>query len=148
MGSIMKYFATMMLAQFFISLVITSIVYSLPADVRNAADSFNNQSSRLSINDVATDLETGVQAQTNVPIIDTAALVYYSGNQIIDFLMNWAFGLPVVLNLIIDGIMMLFGLNVDLLAILKVALSALLGALYLFGLLEFILNMRGSGSIV
>jgi hypothetical protein len=88
---IMAFMTTIILVQLFFATSITMITYSLPNAADNQAEQYLGITTRINVQTVSEDLKGGLEEQTNVPIIELGALVFYSGNILIDLLLNFIF---------------------------------------------------------
>lgn len=131
--------------QSFFSVGINSFTYALPPAARHFVSGFSGQT--IDLETTAQELEDNLQRQTNIPVIDVGALVFYSGNMFLDFLLNFAFAIPVMIGIFFNGITMLFSLNTQLVYYVQAFFVILQISLYFLSLIMFITGYR-SGRVV
>lgn len=141
-------FKAIILVMLFYSFATTVIAYSLPNDSLVHTDIFTNfQGGTVDMNSISSEVQDSLEQQTNIPVIEMGALVFYSGNILLDLLVNFAFAIPGMLTVLLNGIMQLFGLDTQLVYFLQTFISAVMMALYFFGLLQLITGLRSGRSI-
>lgn len=147
MMGIMQTFKIMLLVQLFFSVSITIMTYSMPADSLNFVTSFSDVANRIDLESVSADVQESLNSQTQIPIIEFGALVFYSGNILIDLLLNFVFAIPEMIGLLITGLTRIFSLPSALTAIVQLFASTVVLTLYIIGLMELIASIRSGQSI-
>ena len=140
-----------LIIMFMYSAFVSMILYSLPAHVITTgyADPFSTTSSDFNIDEVTTDVQNSLDQQTNLPIINSLAMVYYSGNIFLDLLVNFAFALPQMITIIISGFMLLFGaVNVELMVMLEQFFIGIMVVIYFIGLMQLLTGLRAGQRVV
>ena len=109
----------------------------------------NIDDSNLNYNDIAGDVQGGLDQQSNVPLVEVGALVFYSGNILIDLILNFVTAIPQMIGLLINGLAVLFGggLDVIFLGIIEGFASAAILIFYLLGLINLTTSIR-SGRVL
>lgn len=145
----MDYLKAIILVQLFFSFAITVIVYALPADLKVYVDPFSDVSGSIDMQGVANDLESNLQGQQNIPLIDVGALVFYSGNKLLDLILNFIFAVPEMIGLLIYGIVSLLGNGVDsfIMATVQLFTFVTVSALYIVSAIQMLTEFRGRGAI-
>ena len=59
-------------------------------------------------------IESNLGSQLRLPLIDAAALVFYSGNLVVDLLMNFMTAIPQMFTLLVEGIFTLMPIDANL----------------------------------
>lgn len=144
---LMKAFQVIIIIQLFYAFSITILAYSMPDNAINYVDSFSDVANDINLDSVTTDLQDSVESSLNIPIIELGALVFYSGNILVDLLLNFAFAIPEMIGLIINGFMFIFNVDSYLFAIVELFTGAIIVALYFIGLISLLLNVR-SGRVI
>lgn len=147
MSNIMKIFTAMLLMQLFFSFAITIYVNSLPAATLDYVSSFSDVGERIDFDDAAESIESNLQEQQNMPLVEVGALVFYSGNILIDLLLNFAFAIPEMIGLIIYGLTRIFNLPVVIVAIIESFIGVVILVLYFLSVIQLLTNIR-SGRVV
>lgn len=137
--------AIMLIIQLFYSLSINAIVYSMPSDIRDESYAFAEGT--LNPDQTATQLQTALSSQTNIPVLDLGALVYYSGNVVIDLLFNFLGGIPAMFAMLFSGIMTIFSIDTYLINILQVFATVAWSIWYILSLIGFITSLRGGVNV-
>ncbi len=148
MPGMMDYFKSILLIMLFYSFCITMLTYSIPDEAKTYVTVFSDVANELDFDTVTGQVQDSLQRQTQIPVIELGALVFYTGNIIIDLLLNFAFALPQMVGLLVNGLMILFNIDSQLFAIVQLFASALLMILYFIGIMELLSKIRSPGSIV
>jgi hypothetical protein len=139
----------MLIVQVFFGFSITILVYVLtPFGVVTEMAAFNSYADRLPMQNITAKLEGSVQSQTNVPVVELGALVFYSGNIVIDLLLNFIFAVPEMITLVIAGIGLLVNVDPYMISVFKGFVGVLFTVLYFVAILQMITNIRSGGRVV
>lgn len=133
--------------QLFWALGITLIVYSLPAAEIDNLRLFTNVDVEVDVGGIAETVEGGAIDQFNVPFLDVATLVLYSGNLFFDLLANFATAVPQMIGLLLAGIFLFIPLDAVVQTQVKLFFWVTIAALYLLSIIGVMLNVR-SGRVV
>lgn len=148
MTNVMRLFIVIIIIQLFYASSITLITYALPSDSLNHVDVFSEVTNDIDLDTVSNDLQDAVDDQLDIPVIELGALVFYSGNILIDLLLNFFFAIPQMLGLMINGFMLLFNVDSYIFAIVQLFASVIVSVLYFIGLIQLLINIRGRGSVI
>lgn len=148
--SAMDYFKAVLLTQLFYSFAITILVYGLSGTGAFTPNlqSFSDLSNNIDINNITNEVQNTMTRQTQVSVIDVGALVLFSGNILLDLLVNFAFALPQMITLLINGVMQLIGIDPHITAIIQVFATALTMIMYSIALLTLLTNIRSRGTVI
>jgi len=146
--SVYTYFKYIITAQLFYSFAITVLSHALTPFSVNSLYLLPYQNVTTDITNVSAQIEAATQSQLDIPLIDLGALVFYSGNIVVDLLLNFFFALPSLFTLLVNGFTMLFNVDAYLAAQFKLFMFGIISVLYFLNLLAFILNIRSRGTIV
>ena len=141
-------FETMMLVSLFFSFSITSIAHSLPDNAKPYVTAFSESRNTYTMDSVSGEVEQSLTKQTQIPIIDIGALVFYSGNFIIDLLLNFMFAIPEIIHLIITGTLMIFHIDTFISNQIQIFTSVLWSVLYILGILKMLIGIRSGAKVV
>jgi hypothetical protein len=145
---IMAGFKVTLVVMLFYSFAITLISYALATTTAlNYVTMFATPTSNYSINSVNTQVQGSLTRQTNIPVIELGALVFYSGNILIDLLLNFAYAIPQMLGLLIHSVELLFQLDTYMWAMVQIFASVLMTVLYFVGLIQLVTGVR-SGQMI
>lgn len=142
----MDLFKAIILVQLFYSFSITGLAYTIPADAREYTDAFSQIADDISLSGVSTDIQNSLEKQTNIPVIELGALVFYSGNLLIDLLLNFAFAIPQMFGMLVNGIMMLISIDSYISTLIQLFATVVMTALYFIGIIQLLTSIR-SGTI-
>jgi len=143
-----KYFVWIIVIQLFYSFGVTTLSHAFSLYNINNIYFIEMQNITTDITNITNQIESTTQAQMNIPLIDLGALVFYSGNIIIDLMLNFFFAVPSMFSILTNFFLMFFNLDSFLSAQLKLFVFSAISILYFMSLLAFILNIRSRGSIV
>ncbi len=143
-----KYFVWIIIIQLFYSFGVTTLTHAFSLYNVNNIYFTEMQNITTDITDITSQIESTTQQQMNIPLIDLGALVFYSGNIIIDLMLNFFFAIPSMFSILTNFFLMFFNLDAFLSAQLKLFVFSAISILYFMNLLAFILNIRSRGSIV
>lgn len=144
---IMQLFKIIILVQLFYAFCITGLTHALPADSLNYVTSFSDVGRTIDLDTVSDDVQESLESQTNIGVIELGALVFYSGNILIDLLLNFAFAMPQMFGLLVHGFTMLFNLDPIIFALVELFTAVAIMVLYFIALIQLLTGIR-SGRIV
>lgn len=150
MADIMDLFKTSIAVMIFYSFAISTLTYALPSDTLNHValfEDFSNFGGSIDMNETAGILQENLQAQSDIPVIELGALVFYSGNYLIDLLMNFAFAVPAMVTLLVKGVFWIIGIDPQILVQFQLFLSTIILAIYLIGIIQLVTGVR-SGRVI
>lgn len=142
----MDFFQATIVGSLFYGFVITLLVYALPVDMVPYAFTFE-QEHYGDYNNTATELQSSLELQKNVPVVNVGALIFYSGNILLDMLMNAAFAGAELVSIVMNGIALLLGIGSNAWSMMNAFASILCWALYIISVIRAILSIR-SGRVV
>lgn len=142
-----SYFEYIIIIQLVFAFAITTVVYALPDDTIHYVSNFETEHN-LDLEDVSNEIQGGVDQQFNLPLIDLGALVFYSGNIIIDLMLRFFFAIPEMVSIIIGTFFTFVGVDPFLAGQLQLLMWAVVAAFYMLGIIRFITNIRSRGAIV
>ena len=149
MADMLALFKIMLVMSAFYGVGITLFSHVLPADALNyvtANELISGQED--SITAVSNQAEAALTNQRNVPFIELGALVFYSGNILIDFLVNSLTAVPQMFGLIINGMMAIINADGFLFAQIELFIVAIFSVLYVVGLIQVLLSVRSGNTVV
>lgn len=147
MGAI-DYFKGTIIVMLFYSFCITMLAYAMPAEALQYNTMFSqSQEATIDLDSISQQVEGSLQDQTNIPVIELGALVFYSGNILLDLLLNFAFALPQMFSLLINGFLAIFNIDSGIAVIIQGFASGAMLIVYFISLIQMLTNVR-SGRIV
>lgn len=144
----MTFFKIMIFVQLFFSFAIVVYTHNLPTDALNHFDSFSTLAGEVTVEQTAQQISSAVNRQTDIPILDVGALVFYSGNILLDFFVNFIFAIPTMLALMVNAVGQLVGIPDYFAVYFQMFATVLFGIMYIFTLLQFIQRVRSGSTVV
>lgn len=146
--NIMDLFKAVIIIQLFYSFAITGLTHALPADSLDYVTGFSDITDSINLETVSEDVQESIQRQTDIPVIEMGALVFYSGNILIDLMLNFAFAVPEMIGMLVNGIMILFlGIDSYLFAIVQLFASVVIIVVYFISLMQLLTSIRSGRTI-
>lgn len=145
--STMEWFKITLIMMLFYSIAITMLTYAMPDNSLDYVTSFSDLAGSIELENVSTQVQNSVETQTNLPIVELGALVFYSGNILIDLLLNFAFAIPEMIALVLTGIMMLINVDTQIVASLQLFFSVTIIVIYFISIIQLLTGIR-SGRVV
>jgi len=140
-------FKVVIMIQLFYGLAITGLTYALPVDVLNEVQAFSDISTSTNFEEISSQIEDSVEQQINMPVIELGALVFYSGNIIIDMVLNSALAIPEMFTILINGFCRLISLDSYITNLLMVFAGVVFSVMYFIGIIQLLMNVR-SGRVI
>ena len=140
-----KYFETVIIMQLFYAFAVTLIVYSIPTETANYISIYQTDVDLYNTSEL---IQKSVQQQMDIPIVDVGALVFYSGNIILDLMLNFFTAVPSMFTMIFAGLFALFNVDPYITNYLKLFVFVVVSILYLMSLMQFVLSVRSGRTIV
>jgi len=149
MGAI-SYFKAILTLQILYAFCITIIVHALvPFGTPTLSDQLIPYQNRaINQTALAGQMQASTTSQINIPLVDLGSLVFYSGNIILDLMINFLGALPGLFNLVLDGLFMLFPIDVFYQVTIKTTVYVFLTVTYLLMLITFIMSIRSRGATI
>lgn len=143
----MDYFEYIIMIQLVFAFSMTILLYALPSDTISYVSNFETDTN-LDVGDVSQNIQSGVNSQMNLPLLDMGALVFYSGNIIIDLLLRVFLAIPEMFSILIGSVFMFIGIDSFLSGQLQILIWAVVSVVYVLGLLKFMVNIRSGVNVV
>lgn len=146
MAGTFEYFKFIVILQLLFAFSITSIVYVLPDEAKQQIVLFEPVHSP-DIDEYAVDVEDTIGKEMNVPLVDMGTLLFFSGNVVVDLMLNTILAIPEMVVILVSGLLYLFPIDVYLAVQLKVFIFAAIAIIYVIMLIAFVADMRSRGGI-
>jgi hypothetical protein len=148
MRNALNIFMVILIIQLFYAVSINIIAYSLPSVTNEYIDQANSISGQVDIQDVTNRMENSFGNQLNIPVIELGALVFYSGNFLVDLLLNFLTALPQLISLVLYIIFNIVGADAQIIYFIQLFLTGIVTIYYFMSLITLLTNIRGRGSII
>lgn len=83
----------------------------------------------------------------NVPLVDLGTLVFFSGNVVVDLMLNTILAIPEMITILVNGILSLLPISSYVAVQIKVFIFAAISIMYVIMLLAFIADVRSRGGV-
>lgn len=147
MAGIISYLKFVLIAQLFYAFVITMIVYTIPEPELAHLSLFQAPAQDFTEEYISSQVEGNVGQQFTLPVIELATLVFYSGNIVLDLLINFATAVPQMFTLLISSFLLFFNLDAYIATQLKLFFWVAITMIYFIGIITFLLQIRSQGAI-
>jgi hypothetical protein len=147
MGGGLDSFKTMVTVQVFWSFVFTLLIYTMPGADQDQLSLITMANGTTNLATIGNNFESAVTSQTNIPIVDIGALLFYSGNIIIDLILNFAFAIPEMFTMLLNLLFLIMPMPGNLNITVRLFFLALIGIGYAIGILQFVTNIRSGGNV-
>ena len=143
----MELFKIVILIQLFYSFAITILVSSMPAESLNYVTAFSDITDEINLESVSSDVQSSLTSQTEIPVIDVGSLIFFSGNILLDLLLNFAFAIPQMLGLLISGLLLLINVDSTIYITVELFTGVLVVVMYFIAIIQLIAGLR-TGRVV
>lgn len=137
----MNMLKAVILIQLFFSAGVTILTYTTPAGALNHVSIFTGDGT-LDLESVGEEVQQSLQKQTDIPVVELGALIFYSGNILLDFLLNFAFAIPEMIGMLINGVGMLIHLDSYIMVTVEIFAAVVVVVMYFIALISFIMGLR------
>ena len=139
-------FILMIIVQLFYSISITLISHSyknlnIQTNVEFVAKTQN-------VSSITEKIQSSLQLQTNIPIIDLGALLFYSGNLLIDMMLNFFFAIPSMITILVHFFGIMIQMDAYLLTTFKLFMFGLVSVWYFLQIILFLVGLRSGRAII
>lgn len=150
------WFTAMLIIQIVYTFAITGFVYLLPQDIYDTVgllppnvNNFIGEGGRSQAEEIGETLQNSVNTQTNLPgFIEVGALVFYSGNLLIDLMIRFFTAVPEMLSILVGGVLLLVNVDAYVAAQMQLIVWIMFTVFYVLGLISFIMNIRSGTTVV
>jgi len=146
--NMMNLFKTIIIVQLFYAFAITCLAYAMPANSLTYVDAFGDLAQEIDVEGVSGDIESSIDSQLNIPVVELGSLIFYSGNILLDLLLNFFFAIPEMIGLLLHGFTMLFNIDAVLYQAVEAFSAAIVTILYVIGLIEILISIRSGRALI
>lgn len=145
------YFKMVIVIQLFFGIGATMIAHALPThDYIEISQQLTPQEMEDMQNlsaDYNRDIEMIRNPPIQLPIIDQAFILFYTGNIVIDAFLNSLFAIPSMASTLVNGFAIFFPIDPYNQGMLAIFVYALIAILYIIGIIGIIINIRSQGGL-
>lgn len=140
-------FITIILVQLFYAISITALIEFAPPPSLNYITSFSDLADTINLDSVSDEFEQSIDNQLDIPVVEIGALVFHSGNILIDLLLNFFFAIPEMASLLLQGLSMLFAFNPIIIGLMQRFFYIAVIIMYVIGLIQLLTGVRSGRAI-
>ena len=126
----------------------TTFAYTLPEDQIQFVSIYLDNPTAGVLRDISLDVEQNIGNQLSLPVLDTVTLIMFTGNILVDLILNFLTALPSMFILLIEGIALFVPIEATLLQTFEMLLWVTATVLYLIAITSTIANLRSSRGLV
>lgn len=146
MSRVYSLFTLLIIIQIFYSFSATLLTYSLKNLGINVQNVYIVNTTTYT--DVGEKLQAGLQLQTNIPLVDMGALIFYSGNLLIDLMVNFFTAIPSMITALVNFYFTLFPVSAEIAMNVKLFVFSFVTILYVLMLINFLISLRTRAGIL
>lgn len=146
-----EWFKVILVIQLFYGFGITLLMHAWAQNAGfNAGDveAFETVSQNLDIQDTTNQIQQNFNTQFQLNGTDLAGLIYYSGNLLLDLLVNTAFAAPQMFTIILTGLFSVMTVDAFIQGWITAFFFTIVSILYFLSLLQFLLTSRTGRTVV
>jgi hypothetical protein len=147
MTNIMTVFKVMIIVQLFYAFSITVLVYATPTNAADYITSYQGVTTTIDLETVREDVESSLERQTDIQLLEVGALVFYSGNILIDLILNFLFAIPQMVGMLLNGISQIIGIDEVMWQTVEIFSMVAIGVWYMVSVIQLLVGVR-SGRVV
>jgi len=144
----MSPFKLIIIVMLFYSFGITMFTYALAGrDTQGLMAPF--EQGVVSMDSVSAKVQASMGSMLGVPLLaQFGALMLFSGNILIDLLLNFVFAIPQMMMILISGIMVIFSIDAFISAQIQILIYVSMMALQFVSLMQMLTNLRSRGNFI
>lgn len=145
------FFKMVIIIQLFFGLGVTMISHSLPdrtyITISQEITPENVESIENISSNFTKDIENIRNPPIDLPIIDTAFVLFYTGNIVIDAFINSLFAIPSIVTILVKGFGIFVPIDPFFINMISIFVYAFVAILYIIGIIGVIINIRSQGGL-
>lgn len=145
------YFKWVIIIQIFFGVGATMIQYSLPEqtyiDLTSQITPDEVESMEGLSENFTSDIEAIKNPPINLPIVDTAFILFYTGNLVIDAFINSLFAIPSMAASLVNAFTLFIPIYAPFKGLIELFIYSVIAILYIIGIIGVIMNIRSQGGL-
>lgn len=145
------YFKTVIIIQLVFGIGASMIAHSLPNQTYIAISQQITPEEVESMENLSGNFTEKIEAirnpPVNLPFIDTAFILFYSGNLVIDAFINSLFAIPSMVSVLVNGFSIFIPIDPEFQSLLSLFVYSFVAILYIIGIIGVIMNLRSQGGL-
>jgi hypothetical protein len=146
--SYLSFIKALILISAFYSFTVTIIAHTLPEPPIPLFSEIQRQANNYELSDVAEKIRGTYETQTNLPMVEMAAIIFYSGNLLIDLLANFITAIPSMFTLLVEVVFWIVNVPAPIASLIKLVIYVGATAIYLATLINILVTLRTGRYIV
>ncbi len=146
MGETTDFFTRAIEVMAIYSIMITLLIHALPAEDRDFVLELQASPAFIELGDMSNEFQTGIQQQKSFGVVEFGALALFSGNILIDLILNFFTALPSMATIIMNGVLMFMNLSDPIRNAVMFFTYAIVGIIYLISIILLLINIRSASS--
>ena len=146
-----EYFKMIIVIQLVFGVGATMIAHSLPEQTYLSISQQVTPEQIENISEISGNftekMETIRNPPIDLPFVDTAFVLFYTGNLVIDAFINSIFAIPSMATVLVKGFALFFPIDPAFETALTLFVYAFIAVLYIIGIIAVIMNLRSGGGI-
>ena len=142
MADMLNYLVVMLTVMALFSVAVSLYTHAMPPEMLNRITSFSDLSSTMNLEDMSNSVQGNLERQTKMPVVEMGAIVFYSGNMLLDLFLNFTFAIPEMVGLLIYSLTRIFSIDTVIIALVELLLGVVMIVWYFVSLLQLIIGIR------
>lgn len=135
-------FTTVIIVQIFFAVGMTGMSYYMPSDAISYLSDYTAFAQKTGLEDLNDKVHANLESQTNIPVIELGALIFYTGNILLDLILNFVFAIPEMITLLIHVVLSIISIPAEMAILVKLFAGVTTSVIYLIGVIQFLASMR------
>lgn len=146
MGSV-QLFVFILMVQLFWSFGITIFAHTIPIEQQQFVSIYLDNPTGDTLQNIPLEVEDNTRNQLEIPVLDTVTLIMFTGNILMDLILNFLTAIPTMFILLVEGIVTFIPIEATLLKTLKLLLWVTATILYMIAIVTTLSNLRSSRGV-
>lgn len=146
MATTYRFFIIIVVIQLFYAVGVTIISHGLTGMSVDQNTLLPYESQVADTGDVTSKIEDTTGKLLGINMVDIGTLVFYTGNIVLDLILNFFTALPSIVVLLVSGFMQFFSVDTVYAMQVKMFLFVAISVVYILQIIAFVMQLRGQGS--
>lgn len=151
MANTWDFFKMVIVIQLLFGLGATMIAHSLPSQTYISISQQITPEELESMEDISSNFTEDIESIRNppidLPILDTAFILFHTGNIVIDAFINSLFAIPSMATVLVKGFTIFFPIDSFFESMISLFVYSFIAILYIIGIIGMIINIRSQGGL-
>lgn len=141
----LKFVVMIVIIQLFYGAGVTMLSYALPVDQIAVIEPYQQPTEDLDVRDISDEIESTISSQLSIPVVEIGALVFHSGNLVIDLIVNFWSAIPSMITILINAFFFAFPIDAFLQNQILLLFYVIASVVYFVAFLNFLFALRSGG---